>query len=52
MTLHFVNASKQLGSPPKIKNYTIGSNAKRDEFLKSLEQLAVEESAYYRRLKK
>ena len=33
MTLHFVNVTKQLGQPPKIKTYTIGNNGNRDEFL-------------------
>ena len=55
LIMHFVNASRNPGQPPKIKKYSLGvgvqDNKDQQVFLRDLEKKAMESSEYYRRLK-
>ena len=55
LIIHFVNESRSPGTLPKIKKYVLPGKgqdeATKKKFLGDLENLAVAESIYYRKLK-
>ena len=55
LIMHFVNASLNPGTPPKIKQYLFTNdmiNYEREQaFLKELEEKAMKVSSYYQKMK-